>query len=180
MFKKIKIIKFVFFCCFFFNNLLSTSFANETLPFNNIAQHKSPKLISSVEFEDFYGNKLNLGDYSGKLIIINFWATWCAPCLREMPSLDALLNDKNFDNLIIFPINMEKTNLETTKEFYTSLNIKNLDIFFDPDLNFNKELNLRGVPTTVLINKERKEFARITGEVNFLDKEFLHWLLKYD
>ena len=75
---------------------------------------------------------------------------------------------------------MEKTNLETTKEFYTSLNIKNLDIFFDPDLNFNKELNLRGVPTTVLINKERKEFARITGEVNFLDKQFLHWLLKYD
>ena len=75
---------------------------------------------------------------------------------------------------------MEKTNLETTKEFYTSLNIKNLDIFFDPDLNFNKELNLRGVPTTVLINKNGEEFARIIGEVNFESNKLVNWLLKYD
>ena len=60
------------------------------------------------------------------------------------------------------------------------LNIKNLKIFFDKDLNFVKEFKLRGVPTTILINRQGKEFARIIGEVNFEDKKFLEWLLLYD
>ena len=61
-----------------------------------------------------------------------------------------------------------------------NLKIKKLKIFFDTNLNFVKELKLRGVPTTVLINKKGEEFARIIGSIDFKDKEFLDWLLKYD
>ena len=75
---------------------------------------------------------------------------------------------------------MEQPNKIKTKKFFTNLNIKKLEIFFDPDLNFVKEFKLRGVPTTILINKEGKEFARIIGEINFQDKKFIKWLLKYD
>ena len=67
-----------------------------------------------------------------------------------------------------------------TKKFFTDLNIQKLEIFFDHNLNFVKEFKLRGVPTTVLINKKGEEFARIIGEVNFLDKKFLQWLSNYD
>ena len=67
-----------------------------------------------------------------------------------------------------------------TKKFFTDLNIKKLEIFFDNNLNFVKEFKLRGVPTTVLINKKGEKFARIIGEVNFLDKKFLKWLSNYD
>ena len=67
-----------------------------------------------------------------------------------------------------------------TKNFFSELNIKKLEIFFDPELNFVKEFKLRGLPTTVLINKKGEEFARIIGEVNFNDKKFVKWLLKYD
>jgi thiol-disulfide isomerase/thioredoxin len=97
-----------------------------------------------------------------------------------MPSLDNLYQDNNFKNLQIFAVNMELPNILKTKNFFTDLNIKKLEIFFDRKLNFVKEFKLRGVPTTILINKEGHEFARIIGEVNFQDKKFLKWLLKYD
>ena len=171
---------FIIFFCFFINIASSISQTSENVPFNNIVRHVNPKLISPILFEDFSGNKINLGDYSGKLVIVNFWATWCKPCKEEMPSLDILSQNKNFENLVIFPVNMENLNYERTKKFFSNLNIKKLEIFFDPNLNFVKELKLRGVPTTVIINKKGEEFARIIGSVDFKNKKFLKWLTNYD
>ena len=175
-----KIIKIFIFLYLFFNIFLSISQANEDVPLNNIVQHESPKLISSIIFEDFLGNEVNLNDYTGKLIIINFWATWCAPCKEEMPSLDRLYKSNELDNLIVFAVNLEQPNKKKTKKFFTDLNIQKLTIFFDQNLNFVKEFKLRGVPTTILINKNNEEFARIIGSIDFEDKKFLKWLSHYD
>ena len=180
MFKSLKTIKFFIFVYLVLNIFPSISQTNEVVPLNNIVQYESPKLISAVVFEDFLGKEVNLKNYSGKLIIINFWATWCAPCKEEMPSLDALYQDNNFKNLVVFAVNMEQPNAPKAKKFFADLNIKKLKIFFDKNLNFVKEFKLRGVPTTVLINKESEEFARIIGSINFQDKKFLKWLLNYD
>jgi len=179
MFINQKITKFLifFFCFSIFSSISQT---NEDVPLNNIAINEIPKPISSIKFEDFSGNEINLKDYHGKLVIINFWATWCSPCKKEMPSLDNLYQDTNFKNLQVFAVNMEQPNFIKTEKFFEDLNIKKLEIFFDTNLNFVKEFKLRGVPTTVLINKRGEEFARIIGEVNFQDKKFLKWLLKYD
>ena len=179
MFPNQKIVNFLifFFCFSIFSSISQT---NEDVPLNNIAINEIPKPISSLIFEDFSGNEINLNDYHGKLVIINFWATWCAPCKKEMPSLDKLYQDNNFKNLQIFPVNMEQPNTLKTKKFFTDLNIQKLEIFFDRNLNFVKKLKLRGVPTTVLINKKGEEFARILGETNFQDEKFLKWLSKYD
>jgi len=175
-----KTIKFLMFFYLFFNVFSSISQTNEDVPLNNIVQYESPKPIPTIVFEDFSGNKVNLGDYSGKLVIVNFWATWCKPCKEEIPSLDNLSQNENFKNLVIFPVNIENINYEKTKKFFSNLNVKKLEIFFDPNLNFVKELKLRGVPTTVIINKKGKEFARITGSIDFKDKKFLKWLSNYD
>ena len=174
-----KIYKFVIliFCFSIFSSISQT---DEDIPLNNIAINEIPKPISSIIFEDFSGNKVNLKDYKGKLLIINFWATWCAPCKKEMPSLDNLYQNSNFKNLQIFAVNMEQPNMVKTKKFFKELNIKKLSIYFDKNLNFVKEFKLRGVPTTIIINKKGEEFARIIGEVDFLDKKFLKWLSKYD
>jgi len=179
MFINQKIIKF-FILLFCFSIFSSISQTNEDFPLNNIAINEIPKPISSLIFEDFLGNKINLNNYEGKLVIINFWATWCAPCKREMPSLDKLSQNKNFKNLEVLAVNMERPNKSKTKKFFTDLNIKNLKIYFDSNLNFVKEFKLRGVPTTVLVNKKGEEFARIIGEVNFQEQKFLKWLLNYD
>ena len=179
MFTNQKIAKFLifFFCFSIFSSIAQT---NEDVPLNNMAINEIPKPISSLIFEDFSGNEINLNDYYGKLVIINFWATWCAPCKREMPSLDRLYQDKNFKNLQAFAVNMEQPNTLKTKFFFDDLNIQKLEIYFDHNLNFVKEFKLRGVPTTVLINKKGEEFARIIGEVNFQDKKFVQWLHNYD
>ena len=174
--KNLKFLIFIF-CFSIFSSIAQT---NEDVPLNNIAINEIPKPISSLKFEDFSGNEIELNDYHGKLVIINFWATWCAPCKKEMPSLDRLYQDKKFENLKVFAINMEQPNKLKTKKFFDDLNIKKLEIFFDQNLNFVKEFKLRGVPTTILINKKGEEFARIIGEVNFEDKKFVKWLLKYD
>jgi len=174
-----KIIKFLifFFCFSIFSSIAQT---NEDVPLNNMAINEKPKPISPIIFEDFSGNKIHLKDYRGKIVIINFWATWCTPCKNEMPSLDTLQQDTSFKNLQVFAVNMEQPNTIKTKKFFDDLNIKELEIFFDRDLNFVKEFKLRGVPTTILINKKGEEIARIIGEVNFQDKKFLKWLSKYD
>ena len=179
MFTNQKIAKFLifFFCFSIFSSISQT---NEDVPLNNIAISEIPKPISPVIFEDFSGNEISLKNYLGKLVIINFWATWCTPCKKEMPSLDVLYQDNNFKNLQVLAVNMEQPNNLKTKKFFTDLNIKKLEIFFDRNLNFVKEFKLRGVPTTILINKKGEEFARIIGTVDFLDKKFLKWLSNYD
>jgi len=179
MFINQKRIKFlIFFFCF--SIFPSISQTNEDVPLNNIALSEIPKPISSVIFEDFSGNEIYLKNYHGKLVIINFWATWCTSCKEEMPSLDIFYQDNNFKNLQVFAVNMEQPNHSKSKKFFTDLKIKKLEILFDRNLNFIKEFKLRGVPTTVLINKKGEEFARIIGSVNFQDKKFLKWLSNYD
>ena len=179
MFTNQKIIKFFTFL-FCFSIFLSISQASEDVPLNNIAINETPKPISSLIFEDFSGHEINLNNYQGKLVILNFWATWCAPCKKEMPSLDELYQGNKFKNLKIFAVNVEQPNRQKTKNFFADINIKKLEIFFDSKLNFLKKLKIRGVPTTVLINKKGEEFARIIGEINFQDKKFVKWLAKYD
>ena len=100
MFKNQKITKFLFFF-FCFSIFSSISQTNEDVPLNNMVISETPKPISALIFEDFSGNKINLTDYHGKLVIINFWATWCTPCKKEMPSLDALYQNNIFKNLQI-------------------------------------------------------------------------------
>ena len=174
-----KIIKVLFFL-FCFNVFSSISQTSEYVPLNNIAINENPKPISSVIFEDFSGTETNIKNYIGKLVIINFWATWCLPCKKEMPSLDNLSQNKKFKNLKIFAVNMEEPNKLKTKKFLSSIDVKNLEIYFDSNLNFVKEFRLRGVPTTILVNKKGEEFARIIGEIDFNDKKFIKWLLTYD
>ena len=174
-----KIINF-FLLLFCFNIFSSISQTNEDVPLNNIAINEIPKPISSILFEDFSGNKINIKDYQGKFVILNFWATWCAPCKKEMPSLDKIYQSDRFKNLEVFAVNMEQPNTLKTKKFFNDVKIKKLKIFFDTKLNFVKEFKLRGVPTTIFINKKGEEFARIIGETNFQDEKFIKWLMKYD
>ncbi len=160
--------------------IISNAFGNEIPKIKNLVINKELKTYDNISFLDSKEEFIKLSDYEGYLVILNFWATWCAPCKEEMPSLDALKINPNFNNLKIFPINIGKDNLKKSKKFFTDLNIKNLDIYYDDTVTLAKDLSLRGVPTTVLFNKEGKEFARIIGSIDFNNKDFLGWLSKYN
>ena len=160
--------------------LMSNSFANEALDIKNLVIHKEFKKYDSLTFLNAQKDQLNLNDYKGNLILLNFWATWCLPCKEEMPSLDLLHENKDLNNLKIFPINVGQENFEKTSNFFQDLKIENLKIYFDSPITLAKTLGLRGIPTTVLVNKDGLEFARIVGSINFGDKKFIEWLKNYN
>ena len=160
--------------------LISNSFANEAINIKNLFINEKLKKYDGLTFLDDKNNQLNLSDYNGKLILLNFWATWCSPCKEEMPSLDKLQINSKLNNLKIFPINVGQDNLEKSSKFFNDLKIKNLNFFFDSPITLAKKFKLRGIPTSILINKDGFEFARIIGSIDFEDEKFIAWLSNYN
>jgi thiol-disulfide isomerase/thioredoxin len=158
----------------------SYSYAIEKPNIDNLVINKNPKKYDGIVFKDVNQKDVDLGNYKGKLLILNFWATWCAPCREEMPSLDLLQSDHRLNNLKIFPINIGQEDLLKSVNFFKELSIKNLDIYYDPAVTLVKKFSLRGLPTTILLDKEGKEFARIIGSIDFSNKVFINWLSSYN
>ena len=158
----------------------SSSYAIQQLNLKNLVIHKDPKKLEKINFTNINNKIINLKEFENSLIIINFWATWCAPCIEEMPSLNRLQANTSFNNLQIIPINIGRETIEKSKNFYEKLNINNLEIYFDKDVELAKKFLLRGLPTTIFVNKKGEEFARIIGFVNFEDKKIIKWLKQYD
>ena len=160
--------------------LTSNLYAGELPNINNLVLNKDVKKYDSLTFLDHKNNQLNLEKYQGSLILVNFWATWCAPCKEEMPSLDLLIKNKNLNNLRIFPINIGKDSNKKALAFFKNLGIKNLKVYFDSPETLAKKFGLRGIPTSILFNKKGEEFARIIGSIDFSNKEFIEWLSSYN
>ena len=154
--------------------VINIAFSKEKPPFKNILVLDEPKVYKEIIFQDKDGTQIDLKSINtDEIYILNFWATWCAPCKDEMPSLDKL---QAKDGIFIFPINMEEKNLKNTNKFYKDLNINNLNTYFDNGLKLVKVFALRGVPTTVILNKNKEMIARISGSIDFEDEKFISWL----
>ena len=160
--------------------LTTNVFANDVSEIKNIVIHKDLKVYDNVFFLDKNDKKINIKEFNGNLLLLNFWATWCAPCKEEMPSLDRLQVNQNLSNLKIFAINVSQESKKKVDSFFEDLNIENFDPYFDAPTTLAKTFSLRGVPTSILIDKDGKEFARIMGSINFNDKIFINWLKTYN
>ena len=156
------------------------SYSIEKPNIKNLVINKNLKTYEEIVFKDENQKDINLDDYKGKLLILNFWATWCAPCREEMPSLENLQSNISPNDLKVFPINIGQEDLLKTEIFFKELNIDNLDIYFDPSVTLAKKFKLIGVPTTIFFNKESREFARVIGSIDFNDEEFVSWLKTYN
>ena len=162
-----------------FTFLTTKVFANDVSEIKNIVIHKDLKVYDNVIFLDKNDKKIDIKEFNGNLLLLNFWATWCAPCKEEMPSLDRLQVNQNLSNLKIFAINIQESK-KKVDSFFEDLNIKNFDPYFDAPTTLAKTFTLRGVPTSILIDKDGKEFARIMGSIDFNDKIFINWLKTYN
>ena len=143
----------------------------------NIIIHEKPLIIQELKFKDINLQDVDLTSKKGNIMIINFWASWCLPCKREMPSLARLA--EKYPDIKVYAINMEKPNKLRARDYFKSLGITSLDIYFDPDFNLVKTFKMRGLPTSILIDKNGKEFGRVVGEVDFNSKIFSELLKKY-
>ena len=160
--------------------LITNVFANDVSEKKNIVIHKDLKVYDNVIFLDKNDRKLNIKEFRGNLILLNFWATWCEPCKEEMPSLNRLQVNENFNNLKIFAINISQESKKKVNDFFKVLNIENFDPYYDAPTTLAKIFSLRGVPTSILLDKDGKEFSRIIGSIDFDDKNFIEWLKTYN
>jgi len=151
--------------------------ANQGLS-NNIIIYEKPLSIKNLKFKDLNLQDVDLSNKKGNIMIINFWATWCLPCREEMPSLEKLA--QNYSDIKIYPINMEKPSKLRARDFYNSIGVTGLDIYFDPEFKLVKQFKVRGMPTSILINKNGMEFARVIGEIDFFSEEFLNFIKRYN
>ena len=123
------------------------------------------------------GEMITLDEILGKVTILDFWASWCMPCRREMPSLEKLT--QKYPEIKVYAINMEKPNKLVARDFFQSIGVASLDIYFDPDFKLVKQFKMRGLPISILIDKNGKEFGRVVGEIDFMNKDFIELLKRY-
>ena len=162
---------------FFIPNVLNSK---ELDGLKNLVIYDYQKKISETSFKNEDDKTVSLSEYENKLLILNFWATWCEPCKEEMPSLQNLQKNPNFKNLKILPINIGQEDKDSIKKFFSDVKINTFEIFYDSDVKLAKKFSLRGIPTSVLINKDGYEFAKVIGSIDFEDPKFVNWLLNYD
>jgi len=159
---------------------VTSAIANEVPKIKNLVINKELKTYDNIAFLDVNEKIIKLSDFRGKLVLLNFWATWCAPCKEEMPSLNALKVNPELDNIEIFPINVGKDSFRKSEKFFKDLDINNLNLYFDNPTTLAMDFSLRGLPTTIFFNKDSQEFARVIGSIDFEDEGFVQWIKNYN
>ena len=114
-------------------------------------------------FTDGEGQTRNFSEWRGKVVLINLWATWCAPCKLEMPSLDRLQAKLGGADFAVLPISLDRTGLDKPRQFLTSNGLKNLDLFLDSGNSLMQTLRVSGLPLSVLVDRQGREIARLAG-----------------
>ncbi len=129
--------------------------------------HSAPKSAGQSDFITFDGAPLNLSDWRGKWVVVNFWATWCAPCRKEMPMLDALHDEFGGDSFEVVTIATTRNPPQKMLDFFQEIDVKHLPLHRDPGSKLAREMAVLGLPVTVILNPEGQEIARLTGDADW-------------
>ncbi len=133
--------------------------------------HDVPRDRIAETFRDLYGNPITLADYSGKVVLLNIWATWCPPCRAEMPSLDRLAGEMEGPDFALIALSTDRGGVERVAQFFDEMQIENLDIMHDRSGNFGRQAGVLGLPVTLLLDREGREIGRILGEADWNSPE---------
>ncbi len=123
----------------------------------------APSPLADVTFFEPDGGETNIAAQAGKGVVLNFWATWCAPCVREMPELDAIRASLADYGIEVLAVSTDRGGHKDIAQFYERTNIQNLTALHDPRGAASRALGVRGLPTTLIIDKNGMEVARIQG-----------------
>lgn len=128
-----------------------------------------PKPLPELEFTDAEGETVGLDAFEGRVVVLNLWATWCAPCKKEMPSLDRLQAELGDRGLAVVPVSLDLSTVETTalRSFYDDLGLDHLAVYRDTSMATSRALQSPGLPTTVIVDREGNEVSRVLGEVDW-------------
>lgn len=128
---------------------------------------KAPEPVADITFVDAAGAEKTLKEFRGKTILLNLWATWCAPCREEMPSLDRLQKDLGSDKFEVVALAVDRTGADAARKFLDSIGVTALKLYADPTTRSGSALKAIGMPTTILIDAEGRELGRLPGPAHW-------------
>jgi len=131
-------------------------------PTRNFIIHDAPKPIAAIQFEDTDGRSRSLSDFRGKVVLLNIWATWCTPCRREMPTLDRLQTALGGADFEVVALSIDRR-MDAVRKFFAEIGIQRLAMYLDSLAKATRQLGAVGLPTTLLIDREGREIARLIG-----------------
>jgi thiol-disulfide isomerase/thioredoxin len=129
--------------------------------------HKEARPRIKEAFRDQYGNEVTLADYEGKVVVLNFWATWCPPCRAEMPSIDRLSAEMGGDDVAVLALSTDRFDVERVVAFFEEINVENLRVLQDRKGAVARRAGVLGLPVTVILDRQGREIARVQGEAEW-------------
>ena len=148
----------------------NTSFA-EISEVNKFLFNENPQPIDSLEVSDINDNKTDILNKDFNILLINFWATWCSPCTKEMPSLNELQSKFEKNQLKIVTIATGRNNPNKIVNFFEEYNLSNLENYRDPKGKLALDLGVIGLPFSIIISRDKKDIARLIGPIDWSKKE---------
>ncbi|MCM0020097.1 MAG: TlpA family protein disulfide reductase, partial [Tagaea sp.] len=130
-------------------------------------RHRPPVAAPAISFRTAEGKELGLGDFAGRVAVVNFWATWCAPCVEEMPALDRLHAALAQEGIEVVAISVDRGGLRQAAPFFEVNGLKNLPVYLDPSGASMRALGVRGLPTTIVIDRQGREAGRLEGAAHW-------------
>lgn len=129
--------------------------------------HDTPQEVSNATFTDVEGGEFTLSDWKGKTVLVNFWATWCAPCRKEMPGLDRLQTEMGGDDFEVVTIATGRNSVQGIVKFFEETGVETLPILLDPQSKLGRDMGVLGLPITVILNEDGQEIARLRGDAEW-------------
>lgn len=141
--------------------------ALETGDMEKLVFAQTPAALPDLPITDETGAEHRLAEYRGKYVVLNFWATWCAPCRSEMPTLDRLQAELGGDHLAVVPVATLRNTVPGVQRFFAQENVAHLPIRLDPEAAMARKLGILGLPVTLILNPQGQEVARLIGEADW-------------
>ncbi|MAL79384.1 MAG: redoxin [Sneathiella sp.] len=142
------------------------------------APYDAPRPVKDFTFLNARGEEEKLSDYQGKVVLVNFWATWCGPCREEMPSLDRLQAELGGDDFVVLAVGQDLQGMEKVTQFFEKYEIRHLAPINDKSSQSSRSAGAFGLPSTLILNAEGKEVGRLVGPAEW-DSLEAKALIKY-
>jgi len=148
---------------------------NIHVPQAEIGRISPPETLPDFTFLNEQGEEVNISSFKGKVLIINFWATWCQPCVKELPQFDQMVEIFGEENMQIIPISIDSAvDMGKLRKFYGKYDINNLKLYKDKDLSAYEAVMSFGVPTTILVDRDFKAHLKVSGYLNWQNPEIMN------
>jgi len=129
--------------------------------------HSTPRDRITATFRDLHGKRITLAGYSGKVVLLNIWATWCPPCRAEMPTIDRLAGAMAGPDFAVIALSTDRGGIEKVAQFFESIQIENLEVMHDRSGKFSRQAGVLGLPVTLILDRQGREIARLLGDTDW-------------